>query len=38
MLEGLFGYVEGQLPLDTVTDRLKDQAAQAKITLAVQPQ
>lgn len=37
MLEGLFDYVDGTMPVSTATDRLRDQNALAKICLSVKP-
>jgi len=37
MLEGLFGYVDGTVPINTQTDTIRDQSALAKICLSVKP-
>jgi len=37
MLEGLFGYVDGTVPVNTHTDTIRDQSALAKICLSVKP-
>jgi len=35
MLEGLFGYVDGTVPVNTHTDTIRDQSALAKICLSI---
>lgn len=37
MLEGLFGYVDGTVPVTDPNDKLRDQSALAKICLSVKP-
>jgi len=37
MLEGLFGYVDGTVPVNTHTDTIRDQSALARICLSVKP-